>query len=207
MKATSTSYERALYHAEHVRGLRRGAARAVRPPSAGLDPPLALVDLDAFDRNAHDLPRGRPPDRVATKSLRCRYLIERALAMPGYRGVDVLLAARGPLATRRGHQRRPAGRLPDGGRQALRSLAADDGARRHITIMVDSPAHLDMVDRALGDGHAEIRVCLELDVCWRPLGRRPVSTSAPGAPRCTRRTRPWGSPARSSAGRDSAWSA
>jgi len=57
--------------------------------TAELDPPLALVDLDAFDRNAADIIRraaGRPV-RVATKSLRCRFLIERALATTGYRGV------------------------------------------------------------------------------------------------------------------------
>jgi len=54
-------------------------------------------------------------------------------------------------------------------RKALRALAADEGARRHVTIMVDSAGHLDVVDQALGDGHVEIRVCLELDVSWRPL--------------------------------------
>ena len=57
--------------------------------TADLDPPLAIVDLAAFDRNAADLARraaGRPI-RVATKSLRCRFLIERALATPGYVGV------------------------------------------------------------------------------------------------------------------------
>jgi D-serine deaminase-like pyridoxal phosphate-dependent protein len=59
-------------------------------------------------------------------------------------------------------------------RKALRTLAADDNARRQITIMVDSAAHLDVVDRALGDGHPEIRVCLELDVSWRPLARHPL---------------------------------
>jgi hypothetical protein len=55
--------------------------------TADLDPPLPLVDEGAFDRNAADMTRraaGRPI-RVATKSLRCRYLIERALATPGYR--------------------------------------------------------------------------------------------------------------------------
>ena len=53
--------------------------------TADLDPPLALVDLDAFDRNAADLTRraANRPIRVATKSLRCRHLIERALAGPG----------------------------------------------------------------------------------------------------------------------------
>jgi D-serine deaminase-like pyridoxal phosphate-dependent protein len=35
--------------------------------------------------------------------------------------------------------------------------------------MVDSPEHLDLVDAALGDDHPPIRVCLELDVSWRPL--------------------------------------
>jgi D-serine deaminase-like pyridoxal phosphate-dependent protein len=40
--------------------------------------------------------------------------------------------------------------------------------------MVDSPAHLDVVDRALGGGHPDIRVCLELDVSWRPLAGQPV---------------------------------
>jgi D-serine deaminase-like pyridoxal phosphate-dependent protein len=58
-------------------------------------------------------------------------------------------------------------------RAALRALAADEQARQRLTIMVDSAAHLDVVDRALGDGHPGIRVCLELDVSWRPLGGRP----------------------------------
>jgi hypothetical protein len=40
--------------------------------------------------------------------------------------------------------------------------------------MTDSQAHLDVVDRALGDGHPEIRVCLDLDVSWRPLARQPA---------------------------------
>ena len=63
---------------------------------------------------------------------------------------------------------------PTVNRAALRALAADEGARRHITIMVDSAAHLDVVDQALGDGPPEIRVCLELDVSWRPLAGQPL---------------------------------
>jgi D-serine deaminase-like pyridoxal phosphate-dependent protein len=42
--------------------------------------------------------------------------------------------------------------------------------------MVDSVAHLDMVDSALGHGHPEIRVCLELDASWRPLPGAHVGT-------------------------------
>ena len=155
--------------------------------TAALDPPLAVVDQDAFDRNAADLTRraAHHPIRIATKSLRCRYLIERALATPGYSGVmcyslpealwlhamgtsDDLLVAY-PLWTRR----------------ALRTLAADDIARRQITIMVDSVAHLDVVDRALGTAIRRSGSAWSLTspgARW-PAGR--WSTSGPGALRCT----------------------
>jgi D-serine deaminase-like pyridoxal phosphate-dependent protein len=144
-----------------------------------LEAPLAVVDLDAFDHNADDLVRraaGRPI-RVASKSVRCRFLLERVLRRDGFDGVmgyslpealwltgewagadladvDILVA------------------YPTVDHTALRQLAADEHARNLVTIMVDSVAHLDLVDAALGDGHPEIRVCLELDVSWRPvLGR------------------------------------
>src|SRR5262249_55893308 len=60
---------------------------------------------------------------------------------------------------------------PTVNRAALRALAADAAARRHITVTIDSTAHLDFIDATLGDGHPEIRVCLELDVSWRPVAR------------------------------------
>jgi D-serine deaminase-like pyridoxal phosphate-dependent protein len=144
--------------------------------TADLDPPLAIVDEDAFDRNAADLTRraaGRPI-RVATKSLRCRYLIERALATPGYSGVMCYSLPEALWLHAAGTSDDLLVAYPTVDRQALRALAADDRARRQITIMVDSAAHLDVADRALGDGHPEIRVCLELDVSWRPLSGKPL---------------------------------
>lgn len=143
--------------------------------TAHLDPPFAAVDLAAFDANARDLVRraGGVPIRVASKSLRCRALIQRALAQPGYRGVmsyslaealwlhgtgvdDILVA------------------YPTADRAALRALAADEAAREHVTLTIDSAGHLDFIDAALGAGHPTIRVCLELDVSWRPLPYGPV---------------------------------
>jgi D-serine deaminase-like pyridoxal phosphate-dependent protein len=144
--------------------------------TAELDPPLALVDLDAFDANAADLTRraaGRPI-RIATKSLRCRYLIERALAQPGYQGVMCYSLPEARWLYAAGTSEDLLVAYPTVNRAALRALAADEGARRHITIMVDSAAHLDVVDQALGGGHPEIRVCLELDVSWRPLAGQPL---------------------------------
>jgi D-serine deaminase-like pyridoxal phosphate-dependent protein len=141
-----------------------------------LDPPFAVVDLDAFDHNATDLVRraaGRPI-RVASKSVRCRFLLERVLRRDGFAGV---MSYSLPEARWLAHEW--AGTdladvdilvaYPTADHAALRMLADDEHARAHVSIMVDSVAHLDLVDAALGTGHADIRVCLELDVSWRPL--------------------------------------
>jgi D-serine deaminase-like pyridoxal phosphate-dependent protein len=140
--------------------------------TADLDPPLALVDLAAFDANAADLTRRAAglPIRVATKSLRCRFLIERALAAPGYRGVMCYSLPEALWLQAAGTSDDLLVAYPTVDRAALRALAADEAARQQITIMADSPAQLDLVDRALGDGHPQIRVCLELDVSYRPTG-------------------------------------
>ena len=149
--------------------------------TADIDPPLALADEGAFDRNAADLVRraalnrtGSLPIRVATKSLRCRYLVERALATPGYQGVMCYTLAEALWLHAAGTCDDLLVAYPTVDRGALRALAADERARQHITIMADSEAHLDVVDRALGAGHPEIRLCLDLDVSWRPLARRPA---------------------------------
>jgi D-serine deaminase-like pyridoxal phosphate-dependent protein len=143
--------------------------------TAHLDPPLAIVDLDAYDRNAADLTRrgANHPVRVATKSVRCRYLIERALARPGYRGIMCYSLSEALWLHAMGTSDDVLVAYPTVDAKAIRALAADEAARRKLTIMVDSPAHLDVVDEALGSGHPEIRVCLELDVSWRPLAGRP----------------------------------
>jgi len=164
--------------AQAASGTRRAEALRERydRATADLDPPLALVDLDAFDRNAADLTRraANRPIRVATKSLRCRYLIERALARPGYQGVMCYSLPEALWLYAAGTSDDVLVAYPTVDRKALRALAADEGARAHVTIMVDSAGHLDVVNRALGDGHPEIRVCLELDVSWRPLAGQPL---------------------------------
>ena len=57
--------------------------------TSALRAPLVAVDLDAFDANADDLVRraGGLPIRVASKSVRCRALLDRVLARPGFSGV------------------------------------------------------------------------------------------------------------------------
>ena len=57
--------------------------------TAHLDPPFGVVDLDAFDANLDDLlaRAAGHPVRLATKSVRCRALIDRALARDGVAGL------------------------------------------------------------------------------------------------------------------------
>src|SRR5215469_7571933 len=116
--------------------------------TASLDPPFAVVDVAAFDSNADDLVRrgGGLPIRVVTKSLRCRYLSERALAKPGYRGVMCYSLAEALWLHAAGMSDNLLVAYPTVDRAALRALAADAPARGHVTVTVDSPAQLDFID-------------------------------------------------------------
>jgi D-serine deaminase-like pyridoxal phosphate-dependent protein len=144
--------------------------------TAHLDPPFGVVDLAAFDANAHDLVRraNGVPIRVVSKSLRCRHLIERVLARPGYRGVMSYSLAEALWLHASGTTDDLLVAYPTADRASLRVLAADDAARQHITVTIDSAAHLDFIDATLGADHPAIRVCLELDMSWRPLPYGPV---------------------------------
>ncbi|RSM58051.1 amino acid deaminase/aldolase [Kibdelosporangium aridum] len=142
----------------------------------GLDPPFAVVDLDAFDANAKELVRrahGRPI-RVASKSIRCTYLLERALGMPGYQGVMAYSLREALWLTRKWRDTPLANTdilvaYPTTDHAALRDLAADPEAARVVSVIADSTAHLDLIDAALGVDHPKIRICLEFDAAWRPL--------------------------------------
>jgi D-serine deaminase-like pyridoxal phosphate-dependent protein len=57
--------------------------------TASIDPPFAVLDLDALDANADDLVRraAGKPIRVASKSVRSRGVLRRVLGRPGFAGV------------------------------------------------------------------------------------------------------------------------
>jgi D-serine deaminase-like pyridoxal phosphate-dependent protein len=138
--------------------------------TADLDPPVAVVDLDAFDHNADDMARRASglPIRVATKSVRCRTLIERVLKHPGYQSLMAYSLPEALWLHANGVSNDILVAYPTVNRSAISQLAGDEEARQHITIMVDEEAHLDLIDAARGTQGTEIRVCLDLDVSWRP---------------------------------------
>ncbi|MFF8386691.1 alanine racemase [Streptomyces kanasensis] len=141
--------------------------------TAHLDAPLAVVDLDAFDANADGLvarAAGKPV-RVASKSLRCRALLERVLARPGFTGVMAFTLEESLWLARSGF-RDVLLAYPSVDRAGFAELARDAELAAAVTVMVDDPAQLDLVDAARGDGREEVRVCLELDTSLRLLGGR-----------------------------------
>lgn len=141
--------------------------------TAELDPPLALADLDAFDANAADLARRARnlPIRLATKSVRCRALIVRALALDSFRGLMCYSLREALWLHADGVSDDILVGYPTVDLGALRQLARDDAARQHVTIMVDEPGHLDLIDTVRDSPAQQFRVCLELDVSWRPVDR------------------------------------
>jgi D-serine deaminase-like pyridoxal phosphate-dependent protein len=140
---------------------------------AGVVAPFALVDLDALWSNGGEmLARAQgTPIRVASKSVRCRSLLAAVLGEdPGFRGLmtftlreslwlhghgfdDLLLA------------------YPSADRPALAELARLKGEGAPI-VMVDAVEQLDFMAAAARPGGRPVRVCIDVDMSWWPLGGR-----------------------------------
>ncbi|RYJ20775.1 L-gulono-1,4-lactone oxidase [Streptomyces sp. L-9-10] len=141
--------------------------------TAHLDAPLALVDLEAFDANADDLVRraAGKPIRVASKSVRCRALLERVLGRDGFAGIMSFTLAESLWLARAGFEDVLLA-YPSADRAAYAELAADPKLAAAVTVMIDDPAQLDLIDAARDGGREEFRICLELDTALRLFGGR-----------------------------------
>jgi D-serine deaminase-like pyridoxal phosphate-dependent protein len=132
-----------------------------------------MVDLAAFDANADDLVRraAGKPIRVATKSVRCRALLERALARDGFRGLMSFTLAESLWLARAGFDDVLLA-YPSADRAGYARLAADPKLAAAVSVVVDDVAQLDLIDAARGAGTETVRVCLELDTSLRRLAGR-----------------------------------
>ncbi len=159
-----------MTHHDDLLGARLDAA------TAHLDPPLAVVDLDALRANAADLARraGGRPIRVASKSVRSRRLVAEALAHPGFAGVLAYSLAEAVWLVRSGTTRDVVVAYPSVDRAALAELTSDPALLAAITIMVDDEMHLRFAAAALRS-HGEaargpVRICLDVDSSLRVGG-------------------------------------
>ncbi|MDP9115783.1 MAG: amino acid deaminase/aldolase [Actinomycetota bacterium] len=131
-----------------------------------LEPPLAALDLVALEANAADLVRraAGKPVRIASKSVRCRAVLELALATPGVRGV-MAYSLREAIWLVRGGVADVLMGYPSADRAALAELCEDPTLQASITIMIDSVAQLDFIRQVAGA--APLRVCLDVDASLR----------------------------------------
>lgn len=139
---------------------------------AGTTAPFAFVDLDAMWSNGREM-LGRAdglPIRVASKSVRCRSLLASILDHdPGFRGLMTFTLPE--TLWLHGHGFRDLlVAYPSADREALAELARLDDERPPI-VMVDSAEQLELIGAATG-GAGPVRVCIDLDLSWWPLGGR-----------------------------------
>jgi D-serine deaminase-like pyridoxal phosphate-dependent protein len=174
--------------------------RGLTAATADLEPPVAVIGLEALVHNARSMlaRAGGKPIRVASKSVRVRAVQDAVLALPGYAGILAYTLPEALWLAERARRAAddPAGRAPATAhpldivvgyptvdRAALRALAADEEFASTITLMVDSVAHLDLIDAALAGSVAAggapaaarpaLRVAIELDSAYTApaLGR------------------------------------
>ena len=140
---------------------------------ADIDAPFALVDIDAMWANAADMLRraGGKPIRVASKSVRCRTLLRAILDRdPGFRGLMTFTLPETLWLAGEGFEDLLLA-YPSADRAAYAELGRFEGERPPV-VMVDSTAHLDLIDAAAGPDRRPIRVCIDLDVSYWVAGGR-----------------------------------
>ncbi|HET8823152.1 MAG TPA: alanine racemase [Thermoleophilaceae bacterium] len=138
-----------------------------------VDAPFALVDLDAMWANGEAMLEraAGTPIRVASKSVRCRALLAAILERdPGFRGLMTFTLPESLWLYEHGFDDLLLA-YPTVHREAVAELGRVDGDSPPI-VMVDSVEQLELIEAAAGPGARPIRVCIELDVGWWPLGGR-----------------------------------
>ena len=159
--------------------------------------PVALLDITSFRANAADMVRraAGTPIRVASKSLRIRKAIDTALGEPGYAGVMAFTLAEALWLQECGHTDLLVA-YPTVDHRALSAWVRSAEARAAVTVVVDSPEHLELIEEVQREAglhpsqfRAEmppLRICLDLDAAWQPTAcdwirfgalRSPVKTA------------------------------
>ena len=134
------------------------------------------------------VPALRPRAKFGPLRFDCFHLLRDVLARPGYAGIMAFTLAEAVWLADTGTAGDILVAYPSADRAALAVLCGTEARAAAISIMVDDPAQLDLVDDVVPpDKRPTVRVCLELDASWRPAGR---ARACPGTPPTARRLRP-----------------
>jgi D-serine deaminase-like pyridoxal phosphate-dependent protein len=143
---------------------------------AEVEAPFAFVDVDAMWANADEMlgRAGTKPIRVASKSLRCRALLERILDRDErFAGLMTFTLPETLWLAGQGFENLLLA-YPTADTEALEELALRSAASPSEApiVMVDCIEHLDAIESVLGTGASPVRVCIDLDAGWWALGGR-----------------------------------
>jgi D-serine deaminase-like pyridoxal phosphate-dependent protein len=140
----------------------------------GRQAPFAFLDLDAVWANAADMlrrSRGKAI-RIVSRSIRSRPVLQRLLDLdPGFQGALTHSLPETLWLWERGLRDLIVSR-PTADRASLTRLAriTSEDPEEAPVVMVDSTEHLDLIEEAAASFVAPIRVALDIDLSWWPLG-------------------------------------
>ena len=127
--------------------------------------PLAFCDLELFDRNARALVEraGGVPLRVASKSVRCRALLERVLRTKGWRGVLCYSAAEAAWLSEQGLDDLLVA-YPTVEESDVAAVCAQVAAGARIVLMVDDPEQVARLGPMAAAHGVVLPLCLDVDM-------------------------------------------
>jgi D-serine deaminase-like pyridoxal phosphate-dependent protein len=137
--------------------------------------PAALVDLAAFEANADRLleiaRRGGKTLRLATKSIRCPALVQRALerGKGAARGLMTYSAAETAFLAGQGFDDLLLA-YPTVQRSDVDEMARLAREGKLVTVAADGPEQLEAYEQAAVRAGTTLRVTIDVDVAYRPLG-------------------------------------
>ncbi|WP_247729687.1 alanine racemase [Halovivax limisalsi] len=144
---------------------------AFRSALSGESFPLAYLDRSAFEANLRTTRRRASglPVRVASKSIRCRAVLQEVLDRDGFHGVMCYTGHEAAhLAADGFDDLLVAYPIVDADELDAVCAAIDDGTR--VVLMVDSEAHVERIAGVAAERGVTVPLCLDLDVSTEHLG-------------------------------------
>src|SRR5579859_891434 len=157
---------------------------------SGRPMPFAYLDLDLLGQNIRQIAERAAGKRVrlASKSLRSVAVIRRILAAdPGFQGVMCFTAREAAFLAQQGFDDLLIG-YPCWHEQDIAAVAQATAAGGHITLMIDSVAHVEQIERVAQRHGVRLPLCLDLDMSLPVPGlhfgvwRSPLSTPEQARP-------------------------
>ncbi len=128
--------------------------------------PFAFVDLDALDENIRQIAaraRGKRV-RLASKSLRCVAMLRRILAADAcFQGIMSYAAREAVYLASQGFDDLLLG-YPCWHREDIAEVAQATLGGAHITLMVDSAAHVEQIEAVASEYGVRLPLCLDMDM-------------------------------------------